>query len=491
VRLSTLFDRARQLVSLPGPSSEAKPAQGEAGSDVDTAGWWYSDLAGGGPDVNPELSGSKKFEVYDEMRKTDPVVKSTLLFQKLPVRSAAWGLNPRHDNCAICRGVRDCVNWNLGIEDDEDGQLDISWDETNQQALLALDFGAMLEEQVWGDVREWVDADGDRHLVRPLVRLAPRYPRSISKVKRSGARITSIEQWAQEARPIPGEKLVHLIPEREGARWDGVSMLRPMWGPWRLKGALMIAAGIGWDRYAAGLPVIWHPDTTEGERKAKEIGRDIRHHERGYVHLPTKDGFTREESAWGIDLLNGAQTLADPVPLLRWYSAQEAEAGLAHFSQLGNTETGSRAVAETQIDPFFLAVQSLAEYVRAERQRQVIRKIVEVNFGTEVAENHSPVLTVSKIQARSIQVIANALEALHNAGYDFAGFPAVVSDVAELLGFQVDVEEAPTARDAGAVAAAVAGFGLTPEQIAQIEASLGVKPAPLPSEGAGLSQNGR
>jgi hypothetical protein len=75
---------------------------------------------------------------------------------------------------------------------------------------------------------------------------------------------------------------------------------------------------------------------------------------------------------------------------------------MLQFARQGFGQTGARATAETQIDPYFLAVQELADYVRRERARQVIRRFVEVNFGQEAAETRTPLLTVSKIQARSI-----------------------------------------------------------------------------------------
>jgi hypothetical protein len=200
----------------------------------------------------------------------------------------------------------------------------------------------------------------------------------------------------------------------------------------------MIAAGIGWDRFASGLPVVWHPTPDDSEAKAKEIGRSIRQHERGYVHLPSTGpalGAGRPESEWMIELLNGAQTLADPTPLLKFFTDEIYETGMLQFVRQGFGQTGARATAETQIDPFFLGVQELADYVRRERARQTIRRFVEVNFGQEAAETRTPLLTVSKIQARSITVVAQAISLLATAGFTFTDRGAQ-NDVRELMGFE-------------------------------------------------------
>lgn len=445
------------------------PPKGEAGADGDS---WLLDLVGGGPDVNPELTGRAKFLVYDEMRKTDASVKSMLMFLKLPIRAAVWGLNPKTKDDPIDMVIRDFVAQNLGLEGEE-GWLDLSWDETLQQALTTLDFGVAFEEMVWGDVRTWYDADGDVHIVRPLARLAPRVQTSIYMVKMAGGKITELRQNVPNSRPIPGDKLTHLVWEREGNRWDGVSVLRPAWGPWRLKKALMIAAGIGWDRFASGLPVVYHPDTPEGEEIAKTIGRNIRQHERGYVHIPKGASVAKEDADYVVEIMNGAQTLADPVPLLRFFSEQIAEAGMQQFTRQGLGQTGARATAEVQSDPFFLAVESIAEYVRMARSRQVIRKLVEVNFGQEAAEKRTPILTVSKIQARNVEVIAQAIYYLSQAGFKFTDRDAN-DDIRDMLGLpelQQDFE-AQTGIPRDQVVAVLQEAGLDQATLAAIIAKL-------------------
>jgi hypothetical protein len=483
VRLLPSFLR-RENAALPGGAGD--PPKGEAGSDRED---WLGDLQGGGPDVNPELSGSAKFVVYDEMRKTDASIKALLLFLKLPVRSAAWGLNPKTEE-PEAQVICDFVDWNLGVESGE-GQMDLSWDESLQQGMQMLDFGPMFEELVWGDSVSWTDGDGDQHLVRPLVRLAPRMPRTIDKVVIRKGQLLELRQDIPNTQPIPGEKLSYMVFEREGGRWDGVSLLRPTWGPWRLKKALMIAAGIGWDRFAAGLPVVWHPDTPAGEQKARQIGRDVRHHERGYVHFPIPEGLKKEEAQWELEIKNGATTLADPVPLLNWYSGQILEAGLAHFSNLGNSAHGARAVAETQIDPFFLAVQTLANYVRRERSRQVIKRIVEVNFGAEAADRWTPTLTVSKIQARSISTISQAIYDLNQAGLTFTDREAQ-DDIRELLGLPKLPEDDLLAQgiDPAQLQQLLASAGLDPETLAAILAKLPPEVGVARNKAPGYQGNG-
>lgn len=312
--------------------------------------------------------------------------------------------------------------------------MEQSWEQTLAQGLEMLTWGAMFEELIWDDLQTWTDGDGDAHQVVPLGRLAPRRPSTVERIKRDAkGNLSQLLQWIPDANPIPASKLSYLCFEPEAGTWDGVSVLRPAWLPWRLKKALMISAGIGWDRFALGLPVVWHPDNPDAEQKARDIGRSIRSHERAYVHFPIPDGMTKDEAGWALEIMNAATTLADPTPLIKLCSDQEAEAGLQQFARQGLTTTGARATSETQVEPFFLAVEAIAGYLRRERARQVLRRIVEVNFGEQVAAVATPTLTVSRIIAQDIDTLSKAISLLSSAGFTFTDRGAQ-DDIRELLG---------------------------------------------------------
>lgn len=490
MRVPSLF-RARSYAAAPAGTSSAPP-RGEAGSDGES---WIGDYIGGGPDVNPELSGSAKFEVFDEMAMTDPSVKSTLMFLLLPPRSAVWSLDPKTDD-PEAKLIADAAAWQFGLEGNI-GELDLSWDELMQQGLgQIMRMGPCIEELVWDDARQWRDADGDQHLLRPLARVALRPAATITKVVREKGRVVQVEQDASNARPIVSRdplrpKLSYMVFERKGNRWDGESLLRPMWGPWMLKKALMLSAGMGWDRFAFGIPEIYHPDTPDGEDKARLMGRNLQAHERAYMHFPVGEGDTWQESQWHFDIKSGAASLADPVPLLRFYTEQIYEAGMEQFARQGFGQTGARATSETQVDPYFLAVQALAGYYRRERLRQLIRPWVVVNFGVEAAERWTPELTVSKIQARSVDTISRAIALLAPAGLTLADQDW--NDVRELLGFgQIKGAAEVMGTTPAALEQALTAAGLDAAQVADIVNALpegvGVQRNRVTPEGDGLAR---
>lgn len=419
----------RRELAVTGTRAD-RPAPGADGADGD-AGWWDAFRS---DDANPLWQDrASRFRACDEMRKSSPSVKSTLLMMKLPMRAATWSFTPpRGSTDPTDKLVADACSWLFGLED-RPAAMSTTWDQTLSQALLKLDYGCMFGELIWKpEVQTFRDADGDEHLVFAPQRIAPRYPRTVDRIESDPVTglIAKFTQNLPGTKPIPPEKLVVHVLEREGD-WFGTSLLRPMYGPWKLQKELMVAAGIGWDRFAAGIPWMKHPDTLNDSRKAKSVMRGVRSHEHAYVTYPTGGDWD-----WGIE--SGAGSLADPTPLIRLYSEQIAQAGLQQFSSLGTSAGGNRALGEVLIEPFFLAVQSIAGEVAAELLTDVVRPFVDANFGQGVP---LPTLGASRIAVQNIATLTQAIADLSTAGFRFDDLETQ-NDIRSLLEMR-PLEEAP------------------------------------------------
>lgn len=419
--------------------TQAVPAVGDAGPPAGTAsirriygaapqGDVQGPRAGavGSPDIQlyagmmddveqtPELRGRGRYRIYDAMRASDTAVKALLWAVKLPIRAAEWRVEPASDD-PVDLLVADCCEWLLGLAE-EDGRMVGGLDELLRLILLQLDYGSFTGELEWGEVESWTDSEGDDHLVRPLIRVGRRLPHTIVQY---GAPTTTndplsyVEQDMPKMATIPGNKLVHATLEGEVEPYRGVSLLRACYGPWNLKRSLIVSSAIGYDRYAAGVPMVRYPaDTGErGRGIAMDIGRNLRVNERAYIALPGS-----AEEGWNVEILSGAGSLADPVPLLRHYDALIMLSGLAQFSQLGTSERGSRAVGEVLADPFYQALTTLAGAIATTITQQVLGRFVLVTFG----EVDMPKLRVANIQHRNIPVLFGALANASTAGMSFA-----------------------------------------------------------------------
>lgn len=409
----------RSLAALPpgiGPDMDT-PSASSHGSDAP----WPISMVGMRPTENPEMQGRFKYAIYDDMRWSDPAVKSTLWIYKLPMRSARYGLVPASDD-PVDRVVADAVAHQFGL-DDEEGILDWTWPQLVGQCSLCLDYGAHGHEIVEGDPIIWTDADGDEHDIVPISRLAPRFASSVRfpdgiRTDPTTGRIALIIQDIPGATPIPGEQIMWHTLDREGTDWMGQSLLRSMYGAWRLKRAVMVAAGIAWDRYAVGIPAVWYPrgGGTSKKAEAERIARDFRLHERAWLTFEGKRSSApgATDAGWDIDIIQ--QTPPDPANLIRLYDEQIFTGAMQHFMVLGRTSGGNRALGEALGEPFYLAAQAIAEDIVQEIRRTAIRRFVDRNFGVDV---DLPKISVSGIQSHDIGVLATAIYDLAQAGLSY------------------------------------------------------------------------
>ena len=441
----------RAFDAQPPEKAEPEPKAGELGRDGEA----YEDFRLGGPDINPEMSGRAKYQIYEEMRVTDPAIRSLLLMFKLPIQSATWSVEPASEapEDAV---IAEAVSQQFGLGEHEVGWMNVTWEQSLSMCLQYLDFGSMFEEIVWGEPFKWsyeADEDeklpGGERLIRPIAKLGIRKPQTIAEIESNpdgtlNYLLQEFQSLERQPKPIPGHKLIYYINEREDNGWFGTSIIRSAFGPWRLKKALLISAGIGYDRYAAGVPLIRYPagGGDNAKRKADSIGFNYRTHERAWISLP---GMAPPQGDWDVSILSGNGTIADPVPFLRHLDEQIATAALQGFTRLGVTETGSRAVGEVLADPYYLAVQAVARYVKTQREKYLIARFVRVNFGDDAK---MPKVTVSKISADNIAQVVEAIANLSGASWNMSD-RALQNLVRTRLGLPELPEEEPTRQEGG------------------------------------------
>jgi hypothetical protein len=455
---TSLLSPERQFASVEiAPTSTPDSlgvAQGSTayGSDNKTA----MDLIGLTANESVEMHAPVRFMVYDQMWREDAAVKSASWLVTQPCRAAQWQLVPASED-PIDQLIPDALAWQFGLND-QTGLLDLSWREQLAQKLLMIRYGCMFEEIMVGEnIEIYYDKDGDAHPIRPFQRLAPRFPQSIRfpdgiVTNTQTGLIETFQQWVPGARAIPGRKMAWYVMDREGSDWLGTSMLRPMYGPWKLKRAVMISAGIGWDRFAFGTPVIRYPKGGGmlRKREAEAIGRNWRTHERGYFVLEGP-----EQEGWGITI-EGSGQMQDPTPLIHVYDEQIAAAAMQHFIVLGSAGHGNRALGDALSEPYYMFLNSIADDIATATMKHVFRKWVDMNFGPEY---DVPKLNVSKIASRNVAVLAAAIAALADAGFQFAD-PETQNDIRDIL----DLRQLPTPVQEAVAAIEKAGenVGITP-----------------------------
>lgn len=348
-------------------------------------------------EYNPNLQGVAGIRVYDEMRKSDGTVRAAILAVTLPVRRAEWFINPASEDQKdkdIATFVQHALfDW-----------LDLPWDDIIRQALLMIPFGVMPFEKVY-TVKEF---EGTQYVT--LAKLAPRLPKSILQWELPD-RTFGIQQIRQDGvlALIPGSKLLIFCNEREGNNWWGTSMLRSAYSHWYRKNVFYKIDAIAFERQGLGVPYIKMPPgyTNSDESKAEKVLQNLRANEAAYLVLPStyEAGF--------MDM--GARTTRDPSNAIEHHNKEILQSVLAQFLELGATSSGSgsHALSSDHSDLFLKAVETIANTIIAEINKNLIPELVDLNF-TDI-ESY-PKLDYAGIQKADVAALGTTYGQLVTAG---------------------------------------------------------------------------
>lgn len=425
----SLPEGVRMMAALPSNRREIdrEQAGAEIGSNSDQ---WFDDLL---PDAeeNPELMGRLRYRLYDQMRLGDPTVRMAIWSMRGPLVGAEWGIKPAGAN-PVDRAVADYVAWNLGVPVLDDamsgnahsGWIYGGWSGCLAQSTLCLPYGSMSGELVWDEVRIWADADGEPHVVRPLWRVAPRYPHTIAEYRppKVGQRagLGGLRQDLSD-RDIPGEKLLHHVLMPEDAPYTGVSLVRPAYTWWKLKKAVAVAGAVGFERWSGGIPEIRFPSSETGARqKANEIGRALRNHERAFVAFEGPEGNETLEG-WRMKIHTIAGQLNNGMDLLGFYDQQIIASAIAEWLRIGTAARGSSEFGKLLIEHFYQVLDAIGQQIASDYSLQLIDQLVGMNFGAV----DRPTMVLSRIQHEDVEAAAKVLTAGTAAGIRFDDLPTV------------------------------------------------------------------
>jgi len=392
-------------------------------------------------EYNGELLGLGAIRTYEKMRRGDAQVRATLAACKLPVQSAKWEVAPAEDRNAkienrnsapgrvssfefrvsstgagkntqakakeIAAFVKDNLFGGLEFRTSTGGWTTQNWDEVVRNALLMVDFGCAVHEEVW-------TVDGDRVRLR---KLASRLPLTFYRwhTEADGETLLALEQYGYRGGRflnvlLPAEKMALFTYNREGANFWGMALQRAMYPHWYIKSHLYRIDAIACERNALGVPVWRLPKgfSREDREAAFNFVTQLAAHEAtGAVEPPG-------EITDGFRIVGYQGNLRETMPSIEHHNIMISRAALALFMDLGTTaQHGSRSLGEEHGDFFLLALQNLADQIAFDIQSTAIRRLVEYNFGEGAP---LPQLVVANVQARSLAAITEALTKLATAG---------------------------------------------------------------------------
>jgi len=378
-------------------------------------------------EYNPKLEGLNGIWTYQEMRRGDGQVAGTLRACKLPILSAQWQIKATPDTelragqtadkaKEVAHFIRENFFGGLEWQTHTGSWITQSWKEVVRCALRMQDFGAACVEEVMA-------VDGDRIRVR---RLADRQaltfyrwhtdPHSVDPtlppfVYDDGETLYGLEQWGYRSNRfeyvmLPTDKACIFTHDQEGANFWGIPLTRAMYPHWFVKKHLERIDAIACERNSLGVPMIMLPPNPSKQdvQTAQNWVTQLAAHEKTGLSLPNGAEFK---------LVGIEGRIREIMPSIQYHKQQIATSCLAMFMDLGQTQSGSRSLGESQTDFFLLATQNTADYIAHQIRNSTIRRLVLWNFGPDAPV---PYLIPANVQARSIDTMAAIINQLAQAG---------------------------------------------------------------------------
>lgn len=359
----------------------------------------------------PDLLFPTSALVYSRMRR-DPQISAILAGWALQLRRAQWQIDPAGCKPKVAKRIADDLGLQV-VGDNNPGAArtrGVSWNEHLRSALGMLTFGfagfEMLADVTTGTAR--------------LAGLYERPQWTISHLHVDGVTgdlqgVTQDAAWKEGSPQIPASQLAWYANEREGANWAGTSLLRPCYSSWFLKEEMKRVHAISNRRWGAGVPTMkalpgTQPSTPQ-MMQALELTAAMRAGEQAGAAVPP--GFD-------LEILGLSGSVPDTLSFIKWLDQQMSRSALMGMIDLGETPNGSRALGETFVDAFLLALEATAEHIADVATRQIAARLVDWNEGDQEAV---PKVVVSGVGSRR-EVTAQSLQLLLSSGA-LSGDPAL------------------------------------------------------------------
>lgn len=332
----------------------------------------------------PALVWPNSVNTYKTMR-TDSQISALYMATLLGISRMDWMIDPNGaDDEMVEKLSRDYNLPILGEEADNRlrGRLKnrFSFRKHMQLAMKAGIFGHYYFEQVGyiGDGLKGRPTDGMWHLQK----LAERPPHTIQdfRIADDGGLISIIQNVQKghsqygNVPEIPIDRLVGYVWDREGANWVGRSWLRDIYKNWVIKDRLLRIDAVNHER-AGGVPYIEaHPGATLDEiNQLNKMAQSFRVGDTSGGAVPSGAKF---------NIARGLQSSV--IDSVMYHDESMARKFMLMVMQLGQTQTGSRALGNTFVDFWTDGLETIAWWFSDTFNEFVLEDDIDWNYGEEV-----------------------------------------------------------------------------------------------------------
>lgn len=363
-------------------------AVGFSGTDVN-AGYFTEEYL-------QTLRGKRGAKIFDEMRRSEPQVSMILKGITNPLKSAQWNF--------VAPNTEDVPDGYRHVEFlDEVFKVGMDFETFLHEMFTFLMYGHSVFEVVHSVVLDHPKY-GNFNGIKAL---AWRSPKTIERwnLEKVTGKLMSVEQNVFSdvggMATIPAEFLLVFSLDKEGDNYEGISLLRPIYGPWFRKNLYLKLAAIGAEKNAIGTPMAEVPAGKEkGDefKKLKEVLAAYTTHESAYITFP---------AGWNIKIEKGEFDGEKLKELITLENTEMVNAVMANFLALGmNGGGGAFALGSDLSDIFLSSIQTYGNFAAGVINRQLIPSLIRMKYGPQRAY---PSLQVSGINDKAGKELAEIL----------------------------------------------------------------------------------
>lgn len=368
-------------------------------------------------EYNPDWFWRDGVHIVEQMLRNDGQIAAVREMVELPIRSAEWKIKPGSEDARdveIAAQVESALFHEMCYTTASGIEMTQTWDEILQHILLFIPYGFMVFEVNWRMDDGWVKWS----------RWTPLLPRTIYRWwVGPDTELAGIQQWTWKDYSwhfidIPASKLLRFARRQEGNNYEGVSALRAPYKHWFYKDQYYKVDAIGIERNAVVPPVVeLQAGFSDSDAAiAKQIVQNVRVNENmGIVTTPAmKFEFPKNQQRYAANVM----------PSIEHHDVMIARAFLCQFLNLGSTETGAYALAQSQVETFLESLQGYCKYI-SDVVNVEIKRLVDWNY--DGVENY-PTLECSKLSAQNVVELADALQKLSSGNNPLLTPDPVVQD---------------------------------------------------------------
>jgi len=353
-----------------------------------------------------KLTNTEAADIWDEMRRSDDQIAMLLRVVSNPIISARWFISPADDSDEA-KKIADFITFIL-FEDMGTPNHPKSFEKFKKEALTSVPFGYALFE-----ITNKIVFDDEIHgTYIGLKGLDWRSPRTIEEWfiakdgELLGVRQIDSSQRGQDV-VMDGRFILHIAADMEGDLYEGISMLRPIYGNWLRKDFFRKINMIGFERAATGVPVGVIPSgqlNTPSQTALEDSLSKFVSHERQFMTIP---------EGYKIDSLKIEHDGKDVGEAINAENVGMTKSFLANFMELGLSGSGSWALGRDLSDIFLSGIEVYGNAITTPINLKLIPHLVKINFGKQ---RKYPTLKIEGINDKVGKEFAEVLGILKENG---------------------------------------------------------------------------